>query len=72
MVNIAGDFYRQSLRAARALGRRSVLLVGPGGDLGAANGPDAIAVPYAPYSLLFPRAAAVVPVSYTHLRAHET
>lgn len=60
VVNIAGDFYRQSLRAARALGRRSVLLVGPGGDLGAANGPDAIAVPYAPYSLLFPRAAAVV------------
>jgi UDP:flavonoid glycosyltransferase YjiC (YdhE family) len=59
VVNIAGDFYRQSLRAARSLGRRSVLLVGPGGDLGAADGPDTIGLPYAPYSLLFPRAAAV-------------
>lgn len=60
VVNIPGDFYRQSLKAARALGRRSVLLVGSGGDLGVADGSDAIAVPYAPFSLLFPRAAAVV------------
>lgn len=58
-VNIAGDFYRQGLRSARALGRRAVLLVGPDGDPGVADGPDAIAVAYAPYSLLFPHAAAI-------------
>ncbi|MDY6924199.1 MAG: glycosyltransferase [Pseudomonadota bacterium] len=59
-VNIAGDFYVQSLAAARRLGRRAVLLVGPQGDLSVADGPDAVAAPYAPFSLLFPRAAAIV------------
>lgn len=59
-VHIPGDFYRESLKAARRIGRRAVLLVGPEGDLGVADGPDAIAVPYAPFSTLFPRAAAVV------------
>lgn len=59
-VHIPGDFYVQSLAAARRLGRRAVLLVGPAGDLSVADGPDAIAVAYAPFSLLFSRAAAIV------------
>ena len=60
-VNIPGDFYRESLKAARRLGRRAVLLVGPEGDASVADGAtDALAVAYAPFSLLFPRAAAVV------------
>jgi len=60
-VNIPGAFYRESLACARRLGRRAVLLVGPDGDASAADGAaDAIAVAYAPYSLLFPRAAVVV------------
>ena len=59
-VNIPGDFYGQSLAAARRLGRRAVLLVGPDGDPSVADGPDVIAAPYAPFSLLFPRCAAIV------------
>lgn len=59
-VHIPGDFYVQSLAAARRMGRRAVLLVGPAGDLSVADGPDAMAVPYAPFSLLFPHAAAIV------------
>jgi rhamnosyltransferase subunit B len=59
-VHIADDFYAESLKAARRLGRRAVLLVGPDGDLSLADGPDAIAVAYAPFSMVFPRAAAVV------------
>lgn len=59
-VHIPGGFYRESLQAARRLGRRAVLLVGPDGDRTAAEGRDAIAVPYAPFSTLFPRAAAIV------------
>ncbi len=59
-VNIPGDFYRESLAAARRLGRRAVLLVGPDGDPSVAEGAtDAIALAYAPFSLLFPRAAAI-------------
>jgi len=60
VVNIPGDFYVRSLAAARGLGRRAVLLVGPEGDPSVADGPDAFAAPYAPFSLLFPRCAAVV------------
>ena len=59
-VHIPGDFYRESLKAARRIGRRAMLLVGPEGDRSVADGRDAIAVPYAPFSALFPRAAAVV------------
>jgi UDP:flavonoid glycosyltransferase YjiC (YdhE family) len=60
-VEAPGDFYRHSVQAAQALGRRAVLLVGPRGDLSVADGaPGAIAVRYAPFSLLFPRAAAIV------------
>ncbi|WGM30050.1 glycosyltransferase [Brevundimonas sp. NIBR11] len=59
-VHIPGGFYVESLKAARRIGRRAVLLVGPEGDLRVADGRDAIAVAYAPFSQLFPRAAAVV------------
>jgi rhamnosyltransferase subunit B len=60
-VHIPGDFYVESLEAARRLGRRAVLLVGPDGDLSLGAGdPDIHVEAYAPFSLLFPRAAAVV------------
>lgn len=59
-VHIPDDFYVESLKAARRMGRRAVLLVGPEGDPGVADGPDAIALAYAPFSKLFPRAAAIV------------
>ena len=59
-IHIADDFYVESLKAARALGRRAVLLVGPDGDRSVADGPDAVAVGYASFSRLFPRAAAIV------------
>ena len=60
-VNIPGGFYRESLTAARRLGRRAVLLVGPDGDPSVAEGAaDAVALAYAPFSLLFPRSAAIV------------
>ncbi|MBX9460456.1 MAG: glycosyltransferase [Brevundimonas sp.] len=60
VVNMPGDFYIQSLAAARRLGRRAVLLVGPEGDSSVADGPDVRAAAYAPFSLLFPRCAAIV------------
>jgi UDP:flavonoid glycosyltransferase YjiC (YdhE family) len=58
----AGNFYRESAKAASALGRRAVLLVGK--DL-AHDLPDPLpggvaAFPYAPYSEIFPRCAALV------------
>ena len=57
----AGMFYQNSAEAARLLGRRAVLLVGSD----AANRPDSLhqsvaAFDYAPFSELFPRAAAIV------------
>lgn len=60
-VWIADDFYGISLEAVKQLRRRAVLLIGdernlPHGDLSS----DILAVPYAPYSELLPRAAAVV------------
>lgn len=59
-VNIPGDFYHQSLKAVRRLGQRAVMLVGPEGDVSVGDGPDVVATAYAPFSLLFPRCAAVV------------
>ena len=61
-VYTAGDFYRMAAAAAVALNRRAVLVVGldthnlPAGELP----PNAVAVDYAPYSKLFPKAAAIV------------
>ncbi|MBB3873410.1 glycosyltransferase [Brevundimonas mediterranea] len=60
-VNIPGDFYVESLKAARRLAHRAVLLVGPDGDQTLAKADAKIHVAaYAPFSLLFPRAAAIV------------
>jgi UDP:flavonoid glycosyltransferase YjiC (YdhE family) len=57
----AGPFYEHGVAAARRLGRRAVLLVGKNPRNQPASLPDGIvAFAYAPYSELFPRAAAVV------------
>lgn len=57
----AGSFYEHSLACAKLLNRRAVLVTGKvekdrQGELPA----DVIAVEYAPFTLLFPRAAAIV------------
>ena len=54
-----GDFWKQSAEAARLLGCRAVLLTGKHAD----TSPDSAEIchaGYAPYSLLFPRAAAII------------
>jgi UDP:flavonoid glycosyltransferase YjiC (YdhE family) len=56
----AGEFYRESATAARLLGRRAVLLAGSGEALPRELPPGVAAFDYAPYSELFPRAAAIV------------
>jgi rhamnosyltransferase subunit B len=61
-VGTAGDFFQQSVAAARSLGRRAILLVGrdprnhPAGTLP----PGIIAVAYAPHAAVFPRASVIV------------
>lgn len=62
-VTVAGHFYRASLEAIREAGRRAVLLTGsdPRNQIDPAGVPKSVFVAnYAPYSSLFPRAAAVV------------
>ena len=53
-VRNPGSFYEESAAAAKALGKRAVLLGS------ASSGPDTWVEPYAPYSLLFPKCEAVV------------
>ncbi len=62
VVNSPGAFYRESLAAARSLRMRAVLLVGEraAAEYAGQNGADVLIVGYAPHSLLFPRAAAIV------------
>ena len=57
----AGDFYRESLQAAQMLGRRALLLTGddPRNQFAEPLPEGVAAFPYAPYSQVFPRAAAV-------------
>jgi UDP:flavonoid glycosyltransferase YjiC (YdhE family) len=60
-VWVAGDFYEESIRAAKMLGRRAVLLIG--GERNSLKGPlpeGVAAFEYAPYGQLLPRACAVV------------
>ena len=52
------DFYEKSLKAARQLGRRA-LLIGTDGGWEKDNN-DALALPYVPYSLAFPSASVVI------------
>jgi rhamnosyltransferase subunit B len=61
-VYAAGDFYEVAAAAARELGRRAVLLVGAEAKarLDGLSSPDLIVASYAPHSLVFPRAAAVI------------
>ncbi|CAN5210948.1 glycosyltransferase [soil metagenome] len=57
----AGGFYEQSAQAAKLLGRRAVLLVGKKPENRPANLPaGVITCAYAPFSQIFPRAAAIV------------
>jgi rhamnosyltransferase subunit B len=62
IVNSPGNFYEQGVLAARSLGRRSVLLVGEEayGSFEHLQSSDVFVGGYAPHSLLFPRAAALV------------
>ncbi len=54
-----GDFWRQSAEAARLLGARAVLLTGKHAET-PPDTADLCHAGYAPYSLLFPRAAAII------------
>jgi rhamnosyltransferase subunit B len=57
----AGDFYTESIAAARQLNRRAVLLIGDPVNLPAAPLPEGIvAFEYAPYGEILPRASAIV------------
>ena len=57
-VWVAGDFWDQAVEAVRRLGRRAVLVTGP---VTPERLPEGVrAYPYLPYSIAFPRAAAVV------------
>lgn len=61
-VGAAGRFYEESVEAARALGRRALLLVGidPRNQSPGALPAGMLAAAYAPHGAVFPRAAAVV------------
>jgi len=57
-VMTAGDFYHQSIEAARQLGRRALFLVGPKGTNNLPPLPEGMmAAEYAPHALVFPAAA---------------
>jgi UDP:flavonoid glycosyltransferase YjiC (YdhE family) len=56
----AGEFYRESAEAARLLGVRALLLAGSNDNLPARLPLGVAAFDYAPYSEVFPRAAAIV------------
>jgi rhamnosyltransferase subunit B len=58
----AGDFYLESSAAAQKLGKRAVLLVGndPLNQLSQSLPKNIIAVTYAPYAQIFPRASVIV------------
>ncbi|MBV8113212.1 MAG: glycosyltransferase family 1 protein [Silvibacterium sp.] len=61
-VMAAGDFYEQSAQAAELLGHRAVLLIGsdPQNHPRRALSNKICVAPYAPYSRIFPRAAAII------------
>ncbi|HXT64494.1 MAG TPA: nucleotide disphospho-sugar-binding domain-containing protein [Pyrinomonadaceae bacterium] len=58
---VARDFYRDSIAAAQALGRRALLLIGFPRNMPSEPLPDGVAAfEYAPYSEVLPRACAIV------------
>jgi UDP:flavonoid glycosyltransferase YjiC (YdhE family) len=59
-VWVARDFFAQSIEAAKCLGRRAVLLVGDERNFPAELPPGMLAVDWAPYESLLPRASVVV------------
>ena len=60
-VWVARDFYRESIAAIKMLGRRAVLLIGDQrNELTESLPPEIIAVDYAPFEALLPRACAMV------------
>ncbi|HEX5874764.1 MAG TPA: glycosyltransferase [Pyrinomonadaceae bacterium] len=59
-VWVARDFFRQSIDAAKRLGRRAVLLVGDERNLPSSLPEGMIALDYVPYQSLLPRASVVV------------
>jgi len=59
-VWVARDFFAQSIETARALGQRAVLLVGDERNRPVSLPEGMIAVNYAPYQSLLPRASVVV------------
>lgn len=62
VVQVAGDFWKESIGAMQLLGERAVFLVGPGkaAALRSMIPSTAMAIEVAPHSLLFPRASVVV------------
>lgn len=60
-VWVARDFYRESIAAAKLLGRRAVLLIGDERNRPSeALPPEVLLADYAPYEALLPRACAMV------------
>ena len=59
-VWVARDFFQQSIEAAKRLGQRAVLLIGDERNRPATLPEEMIAVNYAPYESLLPRASVVV------------
>ena len=59
-VGAPGSFYEESIAAARALGRRAILLVGQYATTRPQVPDSMLAAEYAPHAELFPRAAAIV------------
>src|SRR5262249_56700315 len=58
---VAGNFYEDSIAAARALGRRALLLIGHSRNRPPKPLPEGVAAfEYAPYSKVLPRACAIV------------
>lgn len=58
----AGNFYRESIAATQIIGRRAVLLVGndPLNQSAQPLPSNVVALPYAPYARIFPRASVIV------------
>lgn len=59
-VWVARDFFRESIEAARRVGRRAVLLIGDERNLPSSLPEGVIALDYVPYQSLLPRACVVV------------
>lgn len=59
-VWVAKDFFQESIKAAQLLGRRAILLIGDERNQLPPLPKEILALDYAPYQFLLPRAAAVV------------